>query len=171
MTGGRTTSNTNLSSRRWRNRTTGSSWAELSAAMLDFSSASRLFSMIRMSPILTGNMCSSRACTKAKNLSRYWSWRMGGYQREKELSLLVKYRYTNITKSVQKELLYVPFHTTNPKTNIKSTVLLFTDEIWTEPQYSRLSHLIRKEATLGCDTLLSPPPPKKKWWQLHNTRL
>lgn len=81
MSGGRTTSNTNLSSRRWRNRTTGSSWAELSAAMLDLSSASRLFSMMRMSPILTGNMCSSRACTKAKNLSRYWSWRVGGDKR------------------------------------------------------------------------------------------
>lgn len=73
MTGGRTTSNTNLSSRRWRNRTIGSSWDEFSAAMLDLSSVSRLFSMIRMSPILTGNMCSSRACTNAKNLSRYWS--------------------------------------------------------------------------------------------------
>lgn len=74
MTGGRTTNSTSLSSRGCRKRTTGSSWEELSAAMLDLSSASRLFSMMRMSPILTGNMCSSKACTKAKNLSRYWSW-------------------------------------------------------------------------------------------------
>lgn len=84
MTGGRTTSNTNLSSRRWRNRTTGSSWAELSAAMLDLSSASRLFSMMRMSPILTGNMCSSRACTNAKNLSRYWSFESGRVQKRRK---------------------------------------------------------------------------------------
>lgn len=90
MTGGRTTSNTNLSSSRWRNRTKGSSWAELSAAMLDLSSVSRLFSMMRMSPILTGNICSSRACTKAKNLSRYWSWRLRGHKKEK-MSLFVKY--------------------------------------------------------------------------------
>lgn len=72
MTGGRTTSSTSLSNRRWRKRTMGSSWEEFSAAMLDFNSSSRLFSMMRMSPIRTGNMW-SRAWTNAKNLSRYWS--------------------------------------------------------------------------------------------------
>lgn len=99
MTGGRTTSSTNLSSRRWRNRTTGSSWAELSAAMLDLSSASRLFSMMRMSPILTGNMCSSRACTKAKNLSRYWSWRVGAYKRG-ENTFVCKIHFIQIIKHI-----------------------------------------------------------------------
>lgn len=74
ITGGRTISRTSLSSSRWRKRTTGSSWDEFKAAILDFSSASRLFSIMRMSPILTGNMCSSSACTRAKNLSKYWSW-------------------------------------------------------------------------------------------------